>query len=75
VRDALATLPWVKNVQVSFDKKQATFAAESARYDEAAIIRVLQDEGFGAKIAKLAFIRKRGNHAGKYIAAHGARAG
>jgi len=52
VRDALATLPWVKNVQVSFDKKQATFAAESARYDEAAIVRVLQDEGFGAKIAK-----------------------
>jgi len=52
VRDALATLPWVKNVQVSFDKKQATFAAESARYDEAAIIRVLQHEGFGAKIAK-----------------------
>jgi copper chaperone CopZ len=52
VRDALATLPWVKNVQVDFDRKRATFTAETARYDEAAIIRVLENEGFGAKIAK-----------------------
>ena len=52
MREALATLPWVKNVQVDYDKKQAAFTAESARYDEAAIIRVLKDEGFGAKIAK-----------------------
>ena len=52
MRDALATLPWAKNVQVNFDRKQATFTAETERYDEAEIARVLKDAGFGLKAAK-----------------------
>ena len=52
VRDALTTLPWAKNVQVNFDRKQATFIAETASYDEAAIIAVLEKEGFGGTVVK-----------------------
>lgn len=51
-RDALATLPWAKDVKVDFDKKQGTFVAETARYDEQAILKVLKDEGFEGKILK-----------------------
>jgi copper chaperone CopZ len=51
-RDALATLPWAKNVQVNFDRKQATFVAEIASYDEAAIIAALEKEGFGGTVVK-----------------------
>jgi copper chaperone CopZ len=52
VRDALATLPWAKNVQVNFDRKQATFTADTEQYDEAAIIAALKKEGFGGTIKK-----------------------
>ncbi len=51
-RDALAALPWAKDVKVDFEKKQGTFVAETARYDEAAILKVLKDEGFDGKIVK-----------------------
>lgn len=47
---ALASLPWAKDVKVNFDRKKATFTAERARYDENAILKVLQDEGFEGKI-------------------------
>ncbi len=52
VREALATLPWAKNVQVDFDRKRATFVAEAASYDEAAIIAALEKEGFGGSVVK-----------------------
>jgi len=52
VKDALASLPGVKNVHVNFDRKQATFDAEAGKYDEAATNRVLQEAGFGRKTAK-----------------------
>ena len=52
MRNALATLPWVKNVQVDFDTKQATFTAEAGKMDEAAISRALKDEGFEGKVKK-----------------------
>lgn len=51
-RDALAALPWAKNVQVDFDRKQATFDADNAEYDEPAIIAALEKEGFGGAIVK-----------------------
>lgn len=51
-RAALATLPWAKNVKVDFDRKQATFTAETAQYDEAAIIAALEKEGFGGTVVK-----------------------
>jgi hypothetical protein len=43
-------LPWAKDVKVDFDKKQGVFNAETARYDEQAILKVLKDEGFEGKI-------------------------
>lgn len=49
---ALASLPWAKDVKVDFDRKRATFIAERARYDESAILKVLQDEEFEGKIVK-----------------------
>lgn len=52
VRDALASLPWVKDVQVSFERKQATFSAETDKYDEAALVKVLTEAGFGGKIVQ-----------------------
>jgi copper chaperone CopZ len=52
VRDALATLPWAKNVHVNFDRKQATFTAETEKCDENAVIRALEQAGFGGKVAK-----------------------
>jgi DNA topoisomerase IA len=45
-------LPWAKNVQVNFARKQATFTAKIDRYDEAAIIAALKKEGFGGTVAK-----------------------
>jgi copper chaperone CopZ len=52
VRDALASLPWVKNVQVNYDRKQATFVADPGRFDEAAVIAALEKEGFGGKVVQ-----------------------
>ena len=49
---ALASLPWVKNVKIDFERKQATFAAEVARFDESAIAKVLEDEGFKGKLLR-----------------------
>ena len=51
-RDALATLPWAKDVKIEFQRKQATFVADTAQYDESAIIAALEKEGFGGSIAK-----------------------
>jgi hypothetical protein len=45
-------LPWVKNVKVDFDRKQASFTAEAGKYDEQAIVNALEKEGFGAKVVK-----------------------
>lgn len=50
MREALASLPWVKNVQVNFDKKQATFTADMEQFDLGAIHRVLEAEGFEGKL-------------------------
>ena len=52
VSEALATLPWVKKVQVDFDRKQATLTVEIGRFDESAIIRALEKAGFGGTVAK-----------------------
>lgn len=52
MRDALATLLWVKNVQVEFDRKQATFTAEIARIDEIAIKKALEEAGFEGEVSR-----------------------
>ena len=49
---ALASLPWAKNVKVEFEAKLATFNAEITRFDEAAILTVLKEEGFEGKVLK-----------------------
>lgn len=52
VQQALASLPWVKNVQVHFERKIARMTVETARLDEAAIAQVLEAEGFEGKVSK-----------------------
>lgn len=51
-REALETLPWVTNVQVDFERKQATFTAETAKIDETAIKKVLEEAGFEGRVNK-----------------------
>ncbi len=52
VRRALTSLPWVSRVQVNFDKKQAVVTAEAEKYDEKALLKVLEKAGYGGKIVK-----------------------
>ena len=51
-KEALAALPWAKNVDVDFERRQATFVAEADHYDEAAIIAALEKEGFGGTVVE-----------------------
>ena len=51
-REALETLPWATNVQVDFERKHATFTAETAKIDEAAIKKVLEEAGFEGRVNK-----------------------
>ena len=50
VRRALSSLPWVRQVQVSFEKKLAVVTADAARYDEKAMLKALGDAGYGGKV-------------------------
>lgn len=52
VRRALTSLPWVRQVQVNFDKKQAIVTADGDRYDEKALLKVLENAGYGGRIVK-----------------------
>ena len=52
VRKALASLPWVRQVQVNFDTKQAIVTADAARYDEKTMLKALEEAGFGGKVVK-----------------------
>ncbi|MCI0638277.1 MAG: hypothetical protein L0Y72_06995 [Gemmataceae bacterium] len=37
---------------MNYDRKQATFSAEPASYDEAAIIGALKEAGFGGSVTR-----------------------
>jgi copper chaperone CopZ len=52
VRKALTSLPWVRQVQVNFDAKQAIVTVEATKYDEKAILKVLEKAGYGGKVTK-----------------------
>ncbi|MEK7281090.1 MAG: heavy metal-associated domain-containing protein [Chloroflexota bacterium] len=52
VRKALTSLPWVRQVQVNFDTKQAIVTADAARYDEKVMFKALEDGGFGGTLVK-----------------------
>ena len=52
VRQALTSLPWVRQAQVNFGTKQATVTAEAARYDQKAMLKALEEAGFGGKVVK-----------------------
>jgi len=52
VRKALSSLPWVRQVQVDFDRKRVTITADAGKYDEKAIIKALEKEGFKSEVAK-----------------------
>ena len=46
------SLPWVRQAQVDFDKKQAVVTVEVEKYDEQALLKALEEAGFGGKVAK-----------------------
>jgi copper chaperone CopZ len=53
VQKALESLPWAKNVEVDGEAKKATFLADPERYDEKAIVRVLDKAGYAdSKVIK-----------------------
>jgi hypothetical protein len=52
VRKALTSLPWVRQVQVDFSRKQATITAVADRYDEKALLKALEREGYEGKVVK-----------------------
>lgn len=52
MRDALGALPGVKQVQLDFDKKQATLFVDPQGFDESAIPPSLEQVGFGGKVVK-----------------------
>jgi copper chaperone CopZ len=52
VRKALTSLPWVRQVQANFVTKQAIVTADTARHDEKAMLKALEDAGYGGKVVK-----------------------
>jgi copper chaperone CopZ len=53
VKEALSSLPWVKKVDVKFDRKQAIVTAEPSKVDEKQINEALKAKGdYSAKIVK-----------------------
>lgn len=52
MRKALESLPWVRQVEVSFEKKQAVVTAEADKYDEKALLKALEKAGYKGKVVK-----------------------
>ena len=52
MRKALASLPWVRQVEVDFSHKQATVTVAADQYDAKALLEALQKEGFEGKVEK-----------------------
>jgi len=52
VRDALASLPWVRQAKVDFPKQQASVTVVADKYDHKVLIKTLEKEGFQAKVLK-----------------------
>jgi hypothetical protein len=49
VQKALASLPWVRQVQVDFPKKQAVVTVETEKYDEKGLVKALEKAGSSAR--------------------------
>ncbi len=52
MRRALETLPWVRQVEVDFDSKQAVVAVVADKYDPKALLKALEKEGYQGKVVK-----------------------
>ena len=50
MRQALEALPWVRRVEVDFERKQATVTAVKDKLDTAALEAALEKAGFGGKV-------------------------
>lgn len=50
MQKALTSLPWVKKAEVIFEKKQAVVTADAGRYDEKALLKVLDKAGYPARV-------------------------
>ena len=51
MQEALAAVPGVRKVDVDFDKKQAVVRVEKGKLDRQALLKSLEDAGFGGAIA------------------------
>ena len=51
MRRALESLPWARKATVDYASKQATVTVESKSYDEKALLKALEDAGFGGSVA------------------------
>jgi hypothetical protein len=52
VREALASLPWVRQVKVDFNRKQAVVTVVADQYDQKALLEALEKEGYGGNVVK-----------------------
>ena len=52
MRKALTSLPWVRQVQEDFSRKEATVTVIADQYDSKPLLEALEKEGFQAKVEK-----------------------
>lgn len=52
MRKALQALPWVRQVEVDFNRQQAVAMVVSENYDEKALLKAIDKVGFKAKVVK-----------------------
>jgi copper chaperone CopZ len=50
VRKALTSLPWGRQVQVDFNRQQATVTVVADQYDQKALLKALEKEGYQGKV-------------------------
>ena len=50
MRQALASLPWVRQAQVDFYHQQAVVTVAAAQYDAAALLKALEKGGYKGRI-------------------------
>ena len=50
MRKALTTLPWVRHVQIDYDRKQAIVTVLADKYDGDALVKALEKGGFAGKL-------------------------
>ena len=52
MRKALASLPWVRQVRVDLNQHQAVVTVAADQYDQEALLKALEKEGYPGKLLK-----------------------